>query len=67
MQQLRKGTGIPHVYHLLALASLFFEAGGGEDEAITALLYEAVELEYRSLLTGFACAIPNSARIVALV
>jgi hypothetical protein len=44
MQQLRKGTGIPHVYHLLALASLFFEAGGGEDEAITALLYEAVEL-----------------------
>jgi GTP pyrophosphokinase len=34
---------IPYVAHLLAVASLVLEHGGGEDEAIAALLHDAVE------------------------
>ncbi len=41
--QLRKGTDIPYVSHLLAVASLVMEAGGGEDEAIAALLHDGPE------------------------
>jgi (p)ppGpp synthase/HD superfamily hydrolase len=41
--QLRKGMGVPYVSHLLAVASLVLEAGGDEDEAIAALLHDAVE------------------------
>ncbi len=41
--QLRKGTSIPYVSHLLAVCALVLEAGGGEDEAIAALLHDAVE------------------------
>ncbi len=41
--QLRKGTQIPYVAHLLAAASIVLENGGTEDEAIAALLHDAVE------------------------
>ena len=41
--QLRKGSGVPYVAHLLAVASLVLEHGGDEDEAIAALLHDAVE------------------------
>lgn len=41
--QSRKGTGIPYLSHLLAAASLVLEHGGGEDEAIAALLHDAIE------------------------
>ncbi len=41
--QVRKGTGTPYISHLLAVASLVIEAGGDEDEAIAALLHDAVE------------------------
>jgi (p)ppGpp synthase/HD superfamily hydrolase len=41
--QLRKGTEIPYVAHLLGVASLVLEMGGTEDEAIGALLHDAVE------------------------
>jgi (p)ppGpp synthase/HD superfamily hydrolase len=41
--QLRKGTEIPYVSHLLAVAGLVLENGGVEDEAIAALLHDAVE------------------------
>ena len=41
--QLRKGTQIPYVSHLLAVASLVLEHGGNEDEAIAALLHDAAE------------------------
>jgi (p)ppGpp synthase/HD superfamily hydrolase len=41
--QRRKGTTIPYVSHLLAVASLVIEAGGDEDQAIGALLHDAVE------------------------
>src|SRR5947209_5538794 len=41
--QLRKGTAIPYVAHLLGVASLALEHGADEDEAIAALLHDAVE------------------------
>lgn len=41
--QQRKGTSIPYISHLLAVASLVLEMGGSEDEAIAALLHDAVE------------------------
>jgi GTP pyrophosphokinase len=42
-RQLRKGTEIPYVAHLLAAASLVLEMGGDEEEAIGALLHDVVE------------------------
>jgi (p)ppGpp synthase/HD superfamily hydrolase len=41
--QTRKGTTIPYVAHLLAVAAIVLEDGGDEDEAIAALLHDAVE------------------------
>jgi (p)ppGpp synthase/HD superfamily hydrolase len=41
--QLRKTTNIPYLSHLLAVTSLVLEHGGDEDEAIAALLHDAVE------------------------
>lgn len=41
--QVRKGTDIPYIGHLLAVTSLVIENGGDEDEAIAALLHDAVE------------------------
>ncbi len=41
--QPRKGTDIPYISHLLAVASLALEHGAGEDEAIAALLHDALE------------------------
>jgi GTP pyrophosphokinase len=42
-RQLRKGTDVPYVAHLLAVASLVLEMGGSEDEAIGGLLHDVVE------------------------
>lgn len=42
-KQLRKGTDIPYVSHLLAVTAIVLEHGGTEDEAIAALLHDAVE------------------------
>ena len=39
----RKGTTIPYISHLMAVAALVMEHGGGEDEAIAALLHDAIE------------------------
>jgi (p)ppGpp synthase/HD superfamily hydrolase len=42
-EQVRKETDIPYVAHLLAVASIVLEHGGDEDQAIAALLHDAVE------------------------
>jgi (p)ppGpp synthase/HD superfamily hydrolase len=42
-QQVRKGSDVPYLSHLLAVSSLVLEHGGDEDEAIAALLHDAVE------------------------
>ena len=41
--QKRKGTKIPYVSHLLAVCALVIEHGGDEDQAVAALLHDAVE------------------------
>jgi (p)ppGpp synthase/HD superfamily hydrolase len=41
--QKRKGQGVPYVSHLLAVCALVMEHGGDEDEAIAALLHDAIE------------------------
>ena len=65
--QLRKGTAIPYVSHLLGVASLALEAGADEDQAIAALLHDAVEDQggpdrLADIATRFG---PRVARIVA--
>ena len=41
--QRRKSGGAPYVAHLLAVTAIVLEHGGDEDEAIAALLHDAVE------------------------
>lgn len=41
--QCRKGTSIPYVTHLLAVASIVGENGGTEDEVVAALLHDGPE------------------------
>ncbi|QUS61633.1 bifunctional (p)ppGpp synthetase/guanosine-3',5'-bis(diphosphate) 3'-pyrophosphohydrolase [Synechocystis sp. PCC 7339] len=42
-EQYRKGSRVPYVSHLLGVTALVLEMGGNEDEAIAALLHDAVE------------------------
>jgi (p)ppGpp synthase/HD superfamily hydrolase len=41
--QARKGSGLPYVSHLFAVAGLVLEYGGDEDQAIAALLHDGPE------------------------
>ncbi len=41
--QIRKGTAIPYLAHLMGVASIALEYGASEDEAIGALLHDAAE------------------------
>jgi (p)ppGpp synthase/HD superfamily hydrolase len=41
--QVRKGSNIPYLYHLLGVASLVLEHEGSEDQAIAALLHDVLE------------------------
>lgn len=41
--QTRKGSKIPYISHLLGVASIALEYGADEDEAIAALLHDAIE------------------------
>lgn len=41
--QVRKGTQIPYLAHLMSVAALVLEHGGDEDAAISGLLHDAVE------------------------
>jgi (p)ppGpp synthase/HD superfamily hydrolase len=42
-QQLRKGSRVPYMTHLMSVSALVLEHGGSEDQAIAALLHDAVE------------------------
>lgn len=42
-RQVRKGTEVPYISHLLAVTSLALEHGADEDTAIAALLHDAIE------------------------
>jgi hypothetical protein len=41
--QKRKGTSVPYISHLMVVSALVVEHGGDEDQAIGALLHDAVE------------------------
>jgi (p)ppGpp synthase/HD superfamily hydrolase len=41
--QVRKGSNVPYVAHLLGVSSLVWENGGDEDAAIAGLLHDAAE------------------------
>jgi len=41
--QMRKGGEIPYISHLMGVTALVLENGGDEDQAIAALLHDAVE------------------------
>lgn len=43
VDQVKKGIGVPYVAHLMGVASLALEFGADEDEAIAALLHDAIE------------------------
>jgi (p)ppGpp synthase/HD superfamily hydrolase len=42
-RQLRKGSRVPYLSHLMSVSALVLEHGGSEDQAIAALLHDAVE------------------------
>jgi GTP pyrophosphokinase len=42
-RQRRKGSNTPYIAHLLSVTAIVLEHGGSEDEAIAALLHDAVE------------------------
>jgi GTP pyrophosphokinase len=42
-KQKRKTSGVPYVAHLLGVAAIVIEDGGGEDQAIAALLHDSLE------------------------
>jgi (p)ppGpp synthase/HD superfamily hydrolase len=42
-RQVRKGNGVPYVSHLLGVCALVLDFGGDEDQAIAALLHDAIE------------------------
>src|SRR3954453_6739810 len=41
--QTRKGSQVPYMTHLMSVSALVLEHGGSEDQAIAALLHDAVE------------------------
>lgn len=41
--QVRKGSSIPYIHHLLGVASLVIEFGGNEDQAIAGMLHDTLE------------------------
>ena len=51
--QVRKSTAIPYISHPMAVASIALEYGASEDQAIAALLHDAIEdggLQYAQLI-----------------
>ena len=40
--QFRKGKPVPYISHLIAVSGLVWEDGGTEDQAIAALLHDAM-------------------------
>jgi (p)ppGpp synthase/HD superfamily hydrolase len=41
--QFRKGKPVPYISHLISVSALVWEDGGSEDQAIAALLHDAIE------------------------
>ena len=50
--QARKGGTIPYVAHLIGVAAIVLEHGGSEDQAIAALLHDALEDQAHKMSAG---------------
>ncbi len=55
-EQKRKGGNVPYVAHLIGVASIVLEHGGDEDQAIAALLHDALEDQAHRMTPGEICA-----------
>lgn len=64
--QVRTGTTIPYVSHLMAVAALVLEHGGDEDQAIAGLLHDAVE-DQGGLITAQRIAVRYGVRVAQMV
>lgn len=51
-KQNRKGATIPYISHLISVAGIVLENGGGRDEAIAALLHDSIEDQSDSYTGG---------------
>jgi (p)ppGpp synthase/HD superfamily hydrolase len=49
--QLRKGTSVPYIAHLMAVAAIVLEHGGNETQVVAALLHDAIEDQPRGGVT----------------
>ncbi|HET9895488.1 MAG TPA: HD domain-containing protein [Streptosporangiaceae bacterium] len=65
--QVRKGTAIPYLAHLMSVAALVLEHGGGEDAAIAALLHDAIEDSDDGAATEMRIRSELGARVAAIV
>ena len=65
--QVRKGTDVPYITHLLAVCSLVLEDGADEDQAIAALLHDAIDDQPRDGKTAKAIKRKFGARVLAIV
>ncbi len=65
--QIRKGTTIPYVAHLLGVASLALEHGADEEEATAALLHDALEDQSRNGATELEIRHDFGDRVFAIV
>jgi (p)ppGpp synthase/HD superfamily hydrolase len=65
--QVRKGTDVPYVSHLVAVCSLVLEDGGNEDQAIAGLLHDALEDQPRQGKTAKEIERKFGARVLGIV
>ena len=63
--QCRKGKAIPYISHLIGVSALVWEDGGSEEQAIAALLHDAIEdagQTHASIADRFGEAVANIVR-----
>ncbi len=64
-EQRRKGKPIPYISHLISVSALVWEDGGTEDQAIAALLHDAIEdagQSHASIAERFGSAVADIVR-----
>jgi GTP pyrophosphokinase len=64
--QRRKGSGVPYISHLLGTCAIAMEYGADEDEAIAALLHDAIE-DVRPTEQALAAVARFGERVLAIV
>jgi len=60
--QRRKGKQVPYISHLISVSALVWEDGGSEDQAIAALLHDAIEdagQDHGSIAERFGAAVAD--------